>query len=56
MYIWRLKFLRVFFCGNLPNPVVMPELYKGQPAKLDNKNPKILTKRPPVATTVPSGT
>ena len=38
---WLLKCLGVFFCGL---------------ARINNKNPTILTKRPPVATTVPSGT
>ena len=46
-------------------PVAMPELSNWSVSQLvsqqslasiNNKNPKILTKRPPVATTVPSGT
>ena len=47
MYIWwLLKFLMVFFMESLPECL----------ASINNKNPKILSKRPPVATTVPSGT
>ena len=46
--------------GSLPNPVVMPEFSIWSARKawqvLTTKTPKILTKRPPVATTVPSGT
>ena len=43
MYIlWLLKFFGCFFVESLPS--------------INNKNPNILTKRPPVATTVSSGT
>ena len=44
----------------LPDPVVMPELSNWSASKawqvLTTKKPIMLTKRPPVATTLPSGT
>ena len=46
-----LNFWGCFFVESLRNPVAIPEL-----ASINNKNPTILTKRPPVAITVPSGT
>ena len=61
MYIWwhLTIFGSGFFVESLPNPVAMPEVTNLSASKawqvLTTKNSKILTKRPPVATTVPSG-
>ena len=68
MYIWWfLKFLVVFFCGKLTKPCRHPRTVQllpcqnfptclsANPGKY-YKEPKILTKRLPVVTTVLSGT
>ena len=60
MYIWwLLKFLGVFFCGKLTKPCHHARTFQlvsqQSVASINKKKPKILTKRPPVATTVPSG-
>ena len=59
MYIWwLLKFWGV--CGKLTKPCRHARTFQlvsqQSLASINNKNPKILTKWPPVATTVPSGT
>ena len=58
VYIWwLLKFLMVSFCGKLTNPYRHArtfQLYSQQNlASINNKNPKVLTKRTHEATTVP---
>ena len=52
----------MFFCGKLPKPVAMPELFNWSASKAGKylqqkplETPTILTKEPPVATTFPSG-
>ena len=61
MYIWwLLKFVGVFFCGELTKPCCHArtfQLVRQQSlASIKNKKQVFLTKRPPVATTVLSGT
>ena len=61
MYIcWLLKFVGVFFCGKLTKACRHAKTFQlvsqQSLASINNKNPTILTKRPPVSTTVPSGT
>ena len=46
IFLWK-AYQTLSSCQNFPT---------GQPSSINNKNRKILTKRPPVATTVPSGT
>ena len=50
----------MFFCGKLTKPCrharTLQLVSQQSLASINNKNLKILTKRPPVATTVPSGT
>ena len=60
MYIsWLLKFVGVF-CGKLTKPCRHARTFQlvsqQSLASINNKNQIFLTKRPPVATTVPSGT
>ena len=43
------------FLESLPNCATMPELFNWSASKVLSTNPTILTKRPPVATTFPSG-
>ena len=61
MYIWwLLKFCGVSFCGNFTKPCRHARTFQlvsqKSLASINNKNPTIFTKRPLVATTVPSGT
>ena len=58
MYIWwLLTFLGwVFFCGKLTKPCRHARTFQLVSQQSINKHLKILTKRTPVATTVPSGT
>ena len=54
---WLLKFLEVFFCGKLTKPCRQARTFQLISQQvLTSKTLKILTKRSPVATTVPSGT
>ena len=52
---WILKFVGVFFCGKLtklcPHAKTFQLVSQQSLASINNKNPNILTKRPPVATT-----
>ena len=52
--------MRVCFCEQLTKPCRHARTFQlisqQSLARINNKNPTILTKRPPVATTVPSGT
>ena len=60
MYIWWLLKFWGFFCGKLTKPSRLARTFQlvsqQSLSSINNKNPKILTKRPPVATTFPSGT
>ena len=61
MYIsWLLKFLGMFFCAKLTKPCPHARTFQlvsqQSLVSINNKNPKIVTKRPRVATTVPSDT
>ena len=60
VYLMASYIFKVFFCENLTKPCRHArtlQLFNQQSlASIKNKNPTILTKRPPVASTVPSGT